>query len=98
MKFLLALLCAVAGALLASTVAPEYVPHVVLGLFAVCIACSWVVVTQSDAMKKGPSVLFGTFMPTGRARRTRMLSAFFYSAAAVLGACVGLLVKVVGRF
>lgn len=97
-KFLLTVLCVMAGALLVSIVAPEYVLHVVLGLFAVCIVCSWAVVTQSDAMKDGPSVLFATYIPTGKARRTRMLGAFFFSAAATLGACVGLFARVVGQF
>jgi hypothetical protein len=96
MRTLAYLLSALAGAALASIVAPEYVPHVVLGLFAVCIALSWSVVAKSGALVKGPGALLGQFNPLAEAPLTRYRSAFFCSAAAVAGACTGVLLRVMG--
>lgn len=96
MYVLLPLLSAIAGALLAGVVTAEYVPHVILGLFAVCIALSWFVVAENRAFSKGPGVLLGKFNPLVKARRTKVRSAFFCSAAAVAGACIGLLLRITG--
>lgn len=96
MRTLPYLVSAIFGAFLASIVASEYVPHVVLGLFAVCIALSWFVVVESGALVKGPGALLGGFNPLAKAPRTRYRSAFFCSAAAVAGACISLLFRVMG--
>jgi hypothetical protein len=85
-----------AGAMLVSVVAPDFVLHVVFGLFAICIALSWSVVAENGALAKGPWALLGRFDPTVQTRRTRRRTAFFFSAAAVAGACVNLLLRVAG--
>lgn len=89
-------IAAFAGALLVRLVTSEYVPHVILGLFAVCIALAWSVVAENGALVKGPGILFGQFEPTVKTRRSRFRTGFFCAATAVAGACVSLLLKVTG--
>ena len=91
-----ALLCAVAGALVASAVPSEDAGSVVIVLFGICIGFSWVVIAQSGALLKGPGALLGQFNPIGKARPTRSLTAFFCSAGAVAGASASILARVVG--
>jgi len=99
MRRTLLLLCAIAflaGAMLARVVAPDYVPHLIFGLFAVCIVLSWSVVAENGALVKGPGALLGQFNPTVKTRRTWCRTAFLCSAAAVAGACMSLLLTVMG--
>lgn len=99
MRHLALWLCAISalgGAVLARTVSSDYVPHVVFGLFAVCIALSWSVVGENGALVKGPGVLLGQFDPMVKTRRSWFRTGFFCAAASVAGACVGLILRVTG--
>jgi hypothetical protein len=85
------LLSAIAGALLASTVEAEYAPYVVGGFFIASIALSSFVIAENNGLIKGPGALLGKFDPTTKTRRTRLRNAFFFLAAAAIGACLSLI-------
>jgi hypothetical protein len=87
---------ALAGAATLAMVPVDWRGDFILWSFVVCIAASWVVVAQSGAMRKGPTVLVGAFDPTGVTKKSRARSVFFCAAAFVAGSCACLLFIVVG--
>jgi hypothetical protein len=88
------LLAAVAGATTLVLLPLDWRANFILCAFVVCILSSWVVVAQSGAMRKGPTVLVGAFDPRGVTKKTAARMLFFCSAAFVAGACACLLLIV----
>ncbi|WP_341909791.1 hypothetical protein [Polaromonas sp. YR568] len=87
---------ALAGAGTLALVPVDWRGDFILWAFVVCIVASWVVVAQSGAMRKGPTVLVGAFDPIGMTKKSRARTMFFYAAAFVAGACACLLFIVAG--
>jgi len=85
------LFAAVAGATTLALLPEDWRASFILWAFVVCIVASWVVVAQSGAMRKGPTVLVGAFDPLGVTKKTAARMLFFCSAAFVAGACACLL-------